>query len=107
DIAYVGVAYTADGIPVGHAALRWLNGELELKRMFVAATHRGAGVSVALLKAIEEAAVRLGGKRIILQTGDRQPDAVRLYEKFGYTPIPIFAPYEALTYSLCFEKLLA
>lgn len=106
-IAYVGVAFTADRIPVGHVALRWLDGELELKRLFVAAAHRGAGVSVALIEATDAAAVRLGAKRIILQTGDRQPDAVRLYERAGYTPIPIFAPYEALTYSLCFEKQLA
>lgn len=105
-VAHVAVVYAEDGQPVGHAALRWLDGELELKRMYVAPTHRGAGVSVALLCAIEAAAVALGGRRVILQTGDRQPDAVRLYEKLGYTPIPIYPPYEAQTYSLCFEKAI-
>jgi hypothetical protein len=39
-------------------------------------------------------------------TGDRQPDAVRLYEREGYTPIPIFPPYEELPFSRCFEKVL-
>ena len=55
-VAHVAVVYAEDGQPVGHAALRWLDGELELKRMYVAPTHRGAGVSVALLCAIEAAA---------------------------------------------------
>ncbi|WP_255359407.1 hypothetical protein [Frondihabitans sp. PAMC 28766] len=43
----------------------------------------------------------------MLQTGDRQPDAVRLYERFGYTPIPVYEPYvEAIPFSLCYEKRL-
>jgi GNAT superfamily N-acetyltransferase len=105
-VAYTAVAYTADRQPVGHAALRWLGADLELKRMYVAPSHRGRGVSVALLTAVEHEAARLGAARIVLQTGDRQPDAVRLYEKSGYTRIPIFAPYQALTYSNCYQKLI-
>ncbi|MER7005425.1 GNAT family N-acetyltransferase [Dactylosporangium sp. NPDC000555] len=105
-VAYTSVAYTAEGLPVGHAALRWHGADLELKRMYVAPSHRGQGVAVALLADVERAAAALGAPRIILQTGDRQPDAVRLYEKSGYTRIPIFPPYEAMTFSNCFEKLL-
>ncbi|MEV0568820.1 GNAT family N-acetyltransferase [Dactylosporangium sp. NPDC050588] len=106
DVVYTGVVYTADGQPVGHAALRRLGEDLELKRMYIVPAHRGTGVSTALLAAVEEAAVRLGGRRLLLQTGDRQPEAVRLYEKTGYTRIPIFPPYETQTYSFCFEKVL-
>jgi GNAT superfamily N-acetyltransferase len=105
-VAYTAVAYTVDRLPVGHVALRWLGADLELKRMYVAPSHRGKGVSVALLTAVEHEAARLGAARIVLQTGDRQPDAVRLYEKSGYTRIPIFAPYKALTYSNCYQKLI-
>ncbi len=110
-VAYTGVAYpnaagNFDPPPVGHVALRWLGADLELKRMFVVPSYRGRGVSVALLGAVEDAAARLGVARIVLQTGDRQPDAVHLYTKAGYTRIPIFAPYEALTYSNCFAKLI-
>lgn len=90
---------------VGHAAVRWNGPDLELKRMFVHADHRGSGVSSALLRAVENAARDQGLPRLILQTGDRQPDAVRLYEKSGYTRIPIFPPYEAMPYSNCFEKV--
>lgn len=92
---------------VGHAAVRWNGGDLELKRMFVQAEHRGTGVSTALLVASEDAAREAGLPRLILQTGDRQPDAVRLYEKSGYTRIPIFPPYEEMPYSNTFEKVFA
>ncbi|GAA0842684.1 GNAT family N-acetyltransferase [Streptosporangium amethystogenes subsp. fukuiense] len=106
-VAYSGVAYSAEGLPVGHVALRRLGGELELKRMFVVPSHRGTRVARALLAAAEDAARALGASRIILQTGDRQPDAVRLYRREGYTPVPIFPPYERLAGSHCFEKLLS
>ncbi|MFG1874407.1 GNAT family N-acetyltransferase [Sphaerisporangium sp. NPDC049003] len=105
-VAYTGVAYSAEGVPVGHLLLRRAGADLELKRMYVAPGHRGTGVSTALLSAAEAAARGLGAARVILQTGDRQPDAVRLYEREGYTPIPIFPPYEPLPYSHCFEKVI-
>ncbi|MEU4336990.1 GNAT family N-acetyltransferase [Micromonospora lupini] len=101
-VAWTGVAYTADATPVGHAALRWHGPDLELKRMYVLPAHRGRGVAAILLDAVREAAGQLGAARIVLQTGDRQPDAVRRYEQAGYHPIPVFAPYDALPYSRCF-----
>ncbi|MFF4418232.1 GNAT family N-acetyltransferase [Streptosporangium sp. NPDC001559] len=105
-VVYTGVAYAGADLPVGHVALRRLGDDLELKRMFVAPSHRGTGVARALITAAEEAARALGAPRIVLQTGDRQPDAVRLYEREGYTAIPLYAPYERLAGSHCFEKLL-
>ncbi|MEV8635137.1 GNAT family N-acetyltransferase [Streptosporangium sp. NPDC051023] len=107
-VLYTGVAYAgAEDLPVGHVALRRLGADVELKRMFVAASRRGTGVARALLAAAEDAARALGASRIILQTGDRQPDAVRLYEREGYTAIPLFPPYERLAGSRCFEKSLS
>jgi GNAT superfamily N-acetyltransferase len=45
--------------------------------------------------------------RLILQTGDRQPDAVALYGSLGYRPIPIYQPYtHAIPFSMCFGKVL-
>ncbi|MFI6318873.1 GNAT family N-acetyltransferase [Nonomuraea sp. NPDC050556] len=102
-VLYTGVIFDAE-TPVGHVLLRRLDGEVELKRMYVAPSHRGSGVASALLAGAEDAARRLGARRIILQTGDRQPDAVRLYEREGYTRIPIYAPYTEMAYSTCFEK---
>ncbi|MGW4965644.1 GNAT family N-acetyltransferase [Nonomuraea sp. NPDC004186] len=90
-VLFTGVAFDARR-PVGHVLLRRLGEEVELKRMYVAPSLRGSGVARFLLAAAEEAARELGARRVILQTGDRQPDAIRLYEREGYTRIPIFPP---------------
>lgn len=102
-IAYTGVAYRA-GEPVGHIALRRHRRDVEIKRMYVVPEWRGRGVATALLSAADAAAGRLGARRLILQTGDRQPDAVRCYTKHGYGPIPVFPPYKVMAYAQCFAK---
>ena len=103
------VAYDGER-PVGHACLRRLTGpmagELEIKRMWVEADVRGTGVADALLAAVETAARDDGAPRIVIHTGDRQIAALRFYQRHGYTPIEVFSPYEAVTYSRCFEKVL-
>jgi GNAT superfamily N-acetyltransferase len=106
DLIVTLIAVAADSRPVGHAALRWLDGRAEVKRVFVDKGSRGAGVSVRLMLALESAARDHGAAELVLQTGDRQPEAVRLYEKLGYRRIPIFPPYTALPYSMCFAKAL-
>lgn len=106
------IATDAAGEPVGHAALRDLGGErggepaeaLEVKRVYVAGHARGTGLSRALMAELEVIAAERGSRRLILQTGDRQPDAIALYEKIGYTPIPIYPPYTEISFSRCFEK---
>ena len=95
-----------DGEAVGHAALRRLGDEWELKRVVTLPSHRGHGISKSLIAEVEAAAVAEGATRLILQTGDRQPEAVRLYEWLGYTPIPIYPPYDVLPMSLCYARVL-
>ncbi len=103
------VAYD-DGRPVGHACLRRLDGdmagELEIKRMYVEPDVRGRGIADALLAAMEQRARDEGVPRVVIHTGDRQVAALRFYERHGYTPIDVFAPYEEVTYSRCFERRL-
>ncbi len=103
------VAY-ADDVPIGHACLRRLDGEmageLEMKRLYLREESRGSGVADLLLAAVEQVARDEGVPRIVIHTGDRQHAALTFYGRRGYTPIPIFPPYEAVTYSLCFEKVL-
>ncbi|WP_286344572.1 GNAT family N-acetyltransferase [Frondihabitans sucicola] len=97
----------ADGVPVGHAALKDLRGDWEMKRVIVDASRRGAGIGALLMTELAKAARAGGARRIILQTGDRQPEAVRLYERSGYTPIPIYEPYAStIPFSLCYELVL-
>jgi GNAT superfamily N-acetyltransferase len=65
----------------------------EIKRMFTVPAFRGRGVASALLAALEESARSAGKKRIVLETGDRQPEAIALYVKLGYERIPDFGYY--------------
>lgn len=105
------VIASVDGVPVGHAALRDLGGELsdalEVKRVFVERAARGTDVSRALMSELERIATAAGARRLILQTGDRQPEAVVLYERIGYSRIPIYPPYLPIAFSQCFEKPIA
>lgn len=102
------VAYD-EGVPIGHACLRRLDGEmagdLEMKRLYVRPESRGRGAADELLAAVEQAARDEGVPRIVIHTGDRQHAALRFYARHGYTPIPVYPPYEAVTYSRCFEKV--
>lgn len=102
------VAYR-DGEPVGCGGLRPLDPEVlgvgvaEIKRMFVRAEVRGTGVSTAILRAIEAAAIERGVRRLVLETGEGQPDARRFYEREGYRPIPRFGHYVDDPVSCCYE----
>lgn len=59
------------------------------------------------MSALEKLAIQAGAHRLILQTGNKQPEAVALYRKLGYTPIPVYAPYDtAIPFSSCFAKQL-
>lgn len=95
---------SADGTPVGHGILRWLDGKPEIKRVYVATQARGRGAAAVLKGALEESAAATGLSRVRLSTGDRQPDAVKLYTKLGYQRIELFGPYVDFPWSICFEK---
>lgn len=101
------LALDENGDAVGHAALRTRDDVLEIKKVIVDPAARGKGVAKAIMAAIEERARRHGGRRVILQTGHAQPEAISLYEKLGYTPIPVYEPYRrTMPNSLCYEKSL-
>lgn len=104
NVVWVGLAVTGDGTAVGHALLRRHGPDLEIKRMYVAPGWRGRGVATALLNAIDTEARRLQTPRVILHTGDRQPDAVTRYTRHGYRPIPVYAPYLGMPGANCFAK---
>lgn len=78
----------------------------ELKRMYVVPDRRGRGLGRRLLAELESEARRLGYRGLVLETGDRQQEAVGLYESFGYERMPCYPPYDSRALSLCFEKRL-
>ena len=106
DVTAFVVAYR-DGEPVGCGGLRALDATHgEIKRMFVTPERRGTGISTAILRRLEELARDLGWVRLVLETGERQPEAMRLYEREGYLPIPAFGYYVGSEASRCYAKQL-
>jgi GNAT superfamily N-acetyltransferase len=80
--------------------------DAELKRMYTAPAARGRGLGRRMLATIEESARAAGCHRLILETGDRQPEAIALYEAAGYVRIPDFGYYKDYPDVLSFAKAL-
>jgi GNAT superfamily N-acetyltransferase len=84
------VAYL-DLLPVGCGGLQALDRRTaEIRRIFIDRPARGRGIGRALLRQLEAHARRLGYERVRLTTGDRQPEALRLFRSAGYDDIPPF-----------------
>lgn len=81
-------------------------GRVEIKRMYVVEEARGRRLAVEILHALEDEARRRGYREVILETGIRQPAAIRLYEREGYRRIDAYPPYADVYNSLCFGKKL-
>jgi GNAT superfamily N-acetyltransferase len=56
----------------------------EVKRMWTSSAHRGQGLARLVLAELEQEARRRGFTEMVLSTGPRQPEAVRLYDATGY-----------------------
>jgi GNAT superfamily N-acetyltransferase len=83
------------------------DGDAEVKRMYVAAAHRGRGYARAVLAELERSAAVVGRRRIVLETGTMQPEAIALYASAGYEPMPAFGAYADSPTSRYFAKPLA
>jgi len=83
-----------------------LDGDAELKRMFVVAQARGRGLARRVLAALEEDARLAGRVRMVLETGTKQPEAIALYTSSGYEPCAKFGYYRHHEDSCCFAKEL-
>ena len=96
-----------DEKPVACGAFKKLDAnEAELKRMFTLADYRGKGYASTLLLALEHWAASLDYKRMLLETGINQPEAVALYKKAGYIVVNNYGPYIGIANSICMEKQL-
>lgn len=105
-IKHVVVAYLDDE-PVACGAIKYYDEKsFEIKRMFVSENHRGKGISKNVLAQLEHWALELGASRCILETGERQIEAVNLYNSFGYNIIANYGQYKNMENSICFEKVL-
>jgi putative acetyltransferase len=100
------------GVAVGCAGVALFPDLAEVKRMYVRPAARGRGAARALLARLEAEALDAGFTVLRLETGDRQPEAVRLYELAGFRPCPAFGDYAAMApariaTSLFYEKNLS
>jgi GNAT superfamily N-acetyltransferase len=97
-----------DGSVVGGGAIRRRDDErAELKRMYVRPAARARGLSRLILGELEATAARSGYRALVLETGLRQPEAMRLYESSGYTRIPNYGYYKDSDLSVCYGKTLS
>jgi GNAT superfamily N-acetyltransferase len=73
-----------DGTIAGFAYLLRRPGVSWLSRLGTASTHRRHGIGTALLQAVLEHCSRIGLPTTILYVQTDNPDAIRLYERFGF-----------------------
>ncbi|MBE9461695.1 GNAT family N-acetyltransferase [Dyadobacter subterraneus] len=93
--------------PVGCGAMKeFMPDSMEMKRMYTAPQDRGKGIATAVLTELENWAAELSYTKCVLETGKRQPEAIKLYEKNGYKRIPNYGQYIGIDNSVCFEKEL-
>ncbi|WP_010180777.1 GNAT family N-acetyltransferase [Aquimarina agarilytica] len=105
-LQYVVVAYENDQ-PISCGAIKQVgNGSMEVKRMYTLPEYRGKGIATRVLLELEQWAKELSYDQCVLETGKRQPEAIRLYEKNGYQLIPNYGQYVGVENSLCFGKWL-
>lgn len=105
-INHVIIAYENE-LPIACGAIKQFSeNTMEVKRMYILAPYRGKGTASGVLVQLEKWAAEMNYSHCILETGIRQPDAIRLYGKNGYLPIPNYGQYAGVENSRCFEKAL-
>ncbi|MEU8705990.1 GNAT family N-acetyltransferase [Streptomyces sp. NPDC048565] len=108
------LAYDEQDRPVGTGGWRsqeqndegYSDGDAEIKRMYVIPEGRGRGLARRLLAALEADALAAGRTRMVLETGDQQPEAIALYTSSGYTFCEKFGHYRLYDSSICMAKPL-
>ncbi|MEV6577279.1 GNAT family N-acetyltransferase [Streptomyces sp. NPDC051582] len=108
------LAYDASGAPLASGGWRsqdrndegYSDGDAELKRMYVVPEARGLGLARRVLAALEADARAAGRTRMVLETGDQQPEAIALYFSSDYTLTTKFGHYRTYDSSRCMSKPL-
>ncbi|MFZ6746823.1 GNAT family N-acetyltransferase [Undibacterium sp. JH2W] len=98
------LARNTEGKAIGCGAFRPMGeGVAEVKRMYA----QVAGVGLAVLTHLENAAKEYGYHKLRLETRLVNQRAVAFYEKHGYHRIPNFGKYVGKAEAVCFEKQLS
>lgn len=103
-IKHVVVLYE-NNAPIGCGAIKkFESSRAEVKRMFTLHEARGKGIASRVLTELENWATELNFKKLILETGVNQPEAIALYKKCGFNRIPNYGQYAGIENSFCFGK---
>lgn len=78
----------------------------EIKKLFVAETHRGLGLGRALIAESEALAGEIGLRELRLETGAALSEAMALYRAMGFKECPAFGAYPETGSSLFLGKRL-
>lgn len=106
DIDTVIIAYE-DAIAVGCGSFKIFDDNtVEIKRMFVDNDKRSKGIAAVILKELEAWAKELNYSFAVLETGNLQKAAMRLYQKQGYTITENYLQYINMPNSFCMKKQL-
>lgn len=93
--------------PIGCGAVRKIDDDTaEIKRMYIVPHARNMGLGRRILQTLEAEASRLGVSRMVLETGERQPEALSLYTRLGFVRIQPFGEYIDSPFSVCMGKAL-
>lgn len=95
-----------DGVAIGCVALVDCGSYGEVKRLFVTPHARGTGAARALMDTLEQHAAAHNLSHILLETGDKLAEAVRLYARLGYVERGPFGAYQLHPASLFMGKQL-
>lgn len=97
-----------DGVPAATGGWRRMHEDaVEIKRMYVVPAARGRGLARRMLAELEASAAAVGVGRVILGTGDQQPEAIALYESSGYHAVPGFGFYADTPGAVFYGKALS
>ena len=84
----------AGGVPAGCGGWRAHDDRAaEIKRMYVEPAFRRRGIAAQVLAELERTAAAAGHRRLLLNSGDRQPEALALYAREGHRPVPGYGVY--------------
>lgn len=94
-----------DGLPAACGGLQLFGSEYgEVKRMYVRPAFRGLGLGKLMLEHLAAYAREQGVRRLRLETGIHQVEAIGLYERMGFERIGPFGAYRDDPLSRYYEK---
>jgi putative acetyltransferase len=97
-----------DGLAAGCGGIKLFGREYgEVKRMYVRPQYRGLGFAKLMLNHLEGYALEHGALLLRLETGIYQGEAIGLYERMGFRPVPPFGDYHEDPLSRFYEKQIS